>query len=522
MTTKNNAKNGRKSRFICLLAVVVILCTTLGGCLSIVGSILDNLDAVLNFVNGFGQEKLPENAVYGSKNPLAVGFTDRRLVAFWDEEENCRYDVKVTGDDGITTAYDTEKNADMFDGSCFNLEAAGFGYGDNFTVDVRKTNKKTGLYTDESVDFDGVKSSDYNKYTKNVPGGFTTIDYYIATRYELFEFFAYLIIFRPEAEWVSNRNGSYYQVTAELKIAYDFRALYGSDVSEEAAFEAEVTCASASFEDSAAYNFAYELDSNGVGWLLLKFYYDTKPTLITDSGTIYRNAYSYSERPHYGSYTDNERSFPIDNIKNGVAVESSDQLYFAIKKGYRPIPATGSNAEILYNEMRRILAEINGQNSSAPTKIHNIYDYLVNTVIYDHVFVDEILSDNDESGSELFTYKCLYLEGVFGLANDGSFVKSQRVAICDGLSKAFLCLTRIEGINSVKVSGQASGGAHAWNKVEVDSRWYMVDTTWGNVLEGNKEFLSHDYLMVADDSKHVEDGWYYYPRATGRYSFIFG
>ena len=115
------------------------------------------------------------------------------------------------------------------------------------------------------------------------------------------------------------------------------------------------------------------------------------------------------------------------------------------------------------------------------------------------------------------------MEGVFGYTSNGKFSEKERVAICDGLSKAFLCLTRIEGIDSIKVSGTTDGGAHAWNKVEVNNRWYMVDITWGNALaKDNREYLNHNYLMVPDDADHIEDKWFAYPKAVGSYSFIFG
>ena len=42
-------------------------------------------------------------------------------------------------------------------------------------------------------------------------------------------------------------------------------------------------------------------------------------------------------------------------------------------------------------------------------------------------------------------------------------------AVCDGLSKAYVLLCAIEGIDCVKVNGKADGAGHAWNKV------YLVD-----------------------------------------------
>lgn len=509
-----------RGKLTVFLAVVLILCVFAGGCLTVVGNILDNIDAMFNFVKGFGADELPENTVYGSANDLAVGFRNGEMVAFWDEDDAKSYEVKVTADD-LTVTYSSDKNVDMFDGNYFLLEKADVTYADDVTVSVKKT-ASDGKYSEYTAEYKALTSDEYSAYTANVPGGFTDIDYYIADRYELFEFYAYALIFRPNAKEVASSAESYYEVTADIKLGYDFLSLYPSDVSEGKAFEAEIMCAVASFEDSAAYNYGYSYDPNtDVADLIFKFGYQIYPQYITDSKDIYVNATTALNGAHYeiGSH---DRTFPVDEIEKTVTVSSSDQLYFAMKKGYRPEPVKGSNADYLYTEMKRVLSQINADNYSVASKVHNIYDYLVDTVIYDYEFVDKI-ADNESYGDTIFLYKCLYMEGVFGYASGGKFSEKERVAICDGLSKAFLCLTRIEGIDSIKVSGTTDGGAHAWNKVKVNNRWYMVDITWGNALaKDNREYLNHNYLMVPDDADHIEDKWFAYPKAVGSYSFIFG
>lgn len=511
----------KKNKILALITVVVVLCLSLSGCLGVISNLINGIDLVFSMVDSFGeQEKLPDNVVYGSDNKLAVGFENGRMKAFWDAYSGESYVVSVTVDD-ITTSYDPsdERYTDFYDGNKFFLDNADLTYSDNFTVTLRRIKDSDNTYTTDRYDYKAISEADYTVYTANVPGGFTDIDYYIADRYELFEFFAYLIIFRPGETEVKEKKDVFTKVEANVKLAYDYTGLYGIGVSKSGAFESEMMSAVASFEDSAAYNYSYSIDDNDVGNIYLKFYYGVTPTNSTDAYGKFINATTATERAHYSTATYSERSFPIDSITKSVTVTSSDQLYFAVKKGYKPLPTAGSNAELLYNRMRLILSYINADSDTQPVKIHRIYDYLVNTVIYDYVFTEQVIKDESVSSAETFAYKCLYMEGVFGLQNDGSFNNKQCVAICDGLSKAFLCLTRIEGITSLKISGTASGGAHAWNKVRYNNRWYMVDTTWGNQRDRNYEYLSHDYLMVPDDNKHVEDGWYYYPAATGRYNF---
>lgn len=103
-------------------------------------------------------------------------------------------------------------------------------------------------------------------------------------------------------------------------------------------------------------------------------------------------------------------------------------------------------------------------------------------------------------------YYGYYLEGIFL----DKFYKKDMHAVCDGKSKAFVLMCGIEGITAVRISGEASSdgknfGGHAWNKVLLDlngtgdKEWYFVDTTWGDVGDDSKEFLSHAYFLLSDD-----------------------
>lgn len=169
--------------------------------------------------------------------------------------------------------------------------------------------------------------------------------------------------------------------------------------------------------------------------------------------------------------------------------------------------------------MRNILSRLNGDITPDAAKINYVYDYIVDTVLYDYEFTDELEEEDNDNTKDLFSYKCLYLEGVFGMQNDKSFVKDDCVAICDGISKAILCMLTIEGIDVIKISGESRNVAHAWNKVKLGNNWYMLDATWGNSLDQttHQESFTHDYLLVADDNSHIEDKWIYYPPAPFTY-----
>ncbi|MBO4538864.1 MAG: hypothetical protein J5781_01195 [Clostridia bacterium] len=497
-------KNFKK--IVLLLSVSVVFCLTATSCLPLlatVGSIIFNFS-----------DKLSENRiiVYGNENNLAVTFQSGKMLATWDR--NAAYSYLLTVDKN------GEKKEIESDTGSVDLTDCGYSYSDTLSLDLSKTKNQT--TTHYSYEYAPLSDEQYSAYATKVSAGFDEIDRYIATRAEWFDFFSYLIVFRDGAEETKDEDGSTaYLLETDCYFAYDYTAFDAyAGLGAEECIENEVYSAIDAYEDSASYAYSYSLDQDKkTVKLYLKFYYENRPTLETDTYKNYENASrSFSERAHYRLDKKNTRSFPIDTVTKTIPVESSDQLYFALKKGYRPLPTEGSPAEAIYGKMRSILSYINTDNSSTYDKLHYIYDYIVDTVIYDYSFTQNTMNEKDSTNS-LFCYKCLYLEGVFGYQEDGSFNNNRRVAICDGLSKAYMCMATIEGIPCLKVSGKVNGEGHAWNKAMLNGSWYMVDTTWGNELSrnGSTEYISHDYLLVKDDSKHEENPYMSYPSAPVSY-----
>lgn len=164
-------------------------------------------------------------------------------------------------------------------------------------------------------------------------------------------------------------------------------------------------------------------------------------------------------------------------------------------------------------------------------KVHAIYDYIIYNVRYDHdcANAEDKYASGNLSLNEKMKYYGYYLEGIFL----DKFYKKDMHAVCDGKSKAFVLMCGIEGITAVRISGEASSdgknfGGHAWNKVLLDlngtgdKEWYFVDTTWGDVGDDSKEFLSHAYFLLSDDevkNTHVEKQGHGYPKAEGKFDY---
>ena len=184
---------------------------------------------------------------------------------------------------------------------------------------------------------------------------------------------------------------------------------------------------------------------------------------------------------------DSFNDFAIEKVTKTFNCKSSEELYYTLEHGYKPVITSNSLNE-LYNTMKDVLRLIITDDMNDYEKVNAIYEWLVTEVIYDSN-VYALVTGTSEATAK---YHCFYLEGVF----------NYHLAVCDGISKAFAALCNMEGITCVKISGYAknSGVRHAWNKVLIGNDWYIADaTSGGTITGGNNEILTHKFLLISED-----------------------
>ncbi len=178
--------------------------------------------------------------------------------------------------------------------------------------------------------------------------------------------------------------------------------------------------------------------------------------------------------------------FAVEKIAKTLEVNNSEALVYALEQGMRPvIDKNASELNELYATMKNVLRAYVSDDMTEAEKALAIYQYIILSTTYDGELLEKVKSGANTDGNRSFC-----LEGVF----------LDQLAVCDGMSKAFMCLCRMEGIECVRVLGtKVDGGiAHAWNKVKVGGYWFVTDVTSGGMIVGSDEVMTLKYFLMTD------------------------
>ncbi|MCC8139440.1 MAG: DUF5722 domain-containing protein [Lachnospiraceae bacterium] len=127
------------------------------------------------------------------------------------------------------------------------------------------------------------------------------------------------------------------------------------------------------------------------------------------------------------------------------------------------------------------------------TAVKLIHDYLCDTITYNTTAANHM---DDTSYDYAHTSSVAFL----GYGDD-----DEKSVVCDGYSKAFKVLCDEMGIDCVLVTGYGvtsadyDMGSHAWNYVQMDGKWYLVDVTWDDPDSEDSE-IAYTYFLAGSGS----------------------
>lgn len=133
-----------------------------------------------------------------------------------------------------------------------------------------------------------------------------------------------------------------------------------------------------------------------------------------------------------------------------------------------------NDVKYLNERCDNILRDLNINEKKNMAKATAIYNYLSTHIVYSQ-------SDNAYDA--------------WGAIVDGK-------AVCNGTAFAYQLLAQKCGLNVCVVTGTLSGGAHAWNMIQIDGAAYHLDVT-SNMHSETEYNTSYDFIFLTDDDMKV-------------------
>lgn len=178
-----------------------------------------------------------------------------------------------------------------------------------------------------------------------------------------------------------------------------------------------------------------------------------------------------------------------------VRVVNSEQLFYALSHGYLPWCTPDDPAFPLLERCVAILSSIIPQGAGEREIYTAIYQYVTSRVAYSYTTLAEGGRDRREN-------RAMFLEGAL----------TDELAVCDGLSKEIVVLSRLMGLDARHIGARDSQGGHAYVYVQVEGNWYLSCPTRGSGRSptsagGWRNYPLNSYLLTDFDTNMP--GWEY-------------
>lgn len=163
-----------------------------------------------------------------------------------------------------------------------------------------------------------------------------------------------------------------------------------------------------------------------------------------------------------------------DPIKNEISVKMEFEYY----KGTISLDKAAEMKKQTLAEAKRLVRELDLANKNEYEKVYYINQYICDNCIY---------TPDDE-----YTWVA---QTAYGTLIEGS-------SVCEGYARTAQILFSLCGVESYFVVGDTPEGAHAWNIVKVDGKYYQLDATWNDT-----DVARNSYFLVTDDFMSLSRTW---------------
>ncbi|EPR10548.1 Ig-like domain-containing protein [Ruminiclostridium papyrosolvens] len=103
-----------------------------------------------------------------------------------------------------------------------------------------------------------------------------------------------------------------------------------------------------------------------------------------------------------------------------------------------------------------------------------------------------------EKEKALHDYICNNISYTLGVYTGAYGVLIDKKGACDAIADTMNILLNRVGIECIKVAHGWAGGAHAWNIVKIEDKYYHLDCTWDTIYTKQNAALSYKYFNVND------------------------
>ena len=136
-------------------------------------------------------------------------------------------------------------------------------------------------------------------------------------------------------------------------------------------------------------------------------------------------------------------------------------------------------------------ADVSARNSVTESLFSNIDAWLAEC----------ITSDMSDYQKEAAIYRCVcdkltYDRNTYDQSLYSAAIEQE--SVCYGYAALFSVMCNAAGIDCLSVYSPA----HVWNAVKIDGTWYLVDTTWGDAINGAVDYLNRGTIVLDDVGGH--------------------